>query len=128
MILDNLQQIPPKTTFAVIQELIHHDGLRIALSGRDDVLLEPVLRLLVKHVTDPRFGELVCDVATIVIGTHLLIFSGSFTSVRHRYVQPSRGPISSYRCSVSEAEKESNGRNKISERAGASERCIDYDI
>jgi len=31
------------------------------------VLLEPVLRLLVKYVTDPRFGEMVCDVAGIVI-------------------------------------------------------------
>jgi U3 small nucleolar RNA-associated protein 15 len=27
-----------------------------------------VLRLLLKHVTDPRFGEIVCDVAGVVIG------------------------------------------------------------
>lgn len=63
------QQVPPATTFSLIQELIHRDGLRTALSGRDDVLLEPVLRLLVKYVTDPRFGELVCDIAAMVIGT-----------------------------------------------------------
>jgi U3 small nucleolar RNA-associated protein 15 len=56
------------TTFSLIQELIHRDGLKNALAGRDDVLLEPVLRLLLKHVTDPRFGELVCDVARVVIG------------------------------------------------------------
>jgi len=55
-----------------MQELIHRDGLRSALSGRDDVLLEPILRLLVKHVTDPRFGELVCDVASLLIGTIIL--------------------------------------------------------
>ncbi|KAA1466408.1 WD40 repeat-like protein [Dentipellis sp. KUC8613] len=61
------KQIPPATTFALIQELIHRDGLRSALSGRDDVLLEPILRLLLKHVTDPRFGEMVCDVASVVI-------------------------------------------------------------
>ncbi|KAJ6485070.1 WD40 repeat-like protein [Mycena vitilis] len=61
------KQVPPTTTFSLIQELIHRDGLRIALAGRDDVLLEPVLRLLVKYVTDPRFGEMVCDVAGIVI-------------------------------------------------------------
>lgn len=53
----------------MIQELIHRDGLKIALAGRDDVLLEPILRLLLKYVTDPRFGELVCDVARVVIGT-----------------------------------------------------------
>ena len=62
------QQVPPATTFALIQELVHRDGLRSALSGRDDVLLEPVLRLLLKHITDPRFGEMVCDVAGVVIG------------------------------------------------------------
>lgn len=59
--------MPPTTTFALIQELIHRDGLRIALAGRDDVLLEPVLRVLVKHATDPRFGEMVCDIAGLVI-------------------------------------------------------------
>ncbi|EIM88468.1 WD40 repeat-like protein, partial [Stereum hirsutum FP-91666 SS1] len=61
------KQIPPTTTFALIQELIHRDGLRSALAGRDDVLLEPILRLLLKHVSDPRFGEMVCDVAGVVI-------------------------------------------------------------
>lgn len=64
----SVQQVPPTTTFSLIQELIHRDGLRIALAGRDDVLLEPVLRLLVKYITDPRFGEMVCDIAGIVIG------------------------------------------------------------
>ena len=43
------------------------------MAGRDDVLLEPILRLLLKYVSDPRFGEMVCDVASIVIGTYKLI-------------------------------------------------------
>ncbi|KAG9317674.1 Trp-Asp repeat-containing protein [Chiua virens] len=60
--------VPPITTFSLIQELIHRDGLRSALSGRDDVLLEPVLHLLVKHVADPRFGEMVCDISILLIG------------------------------------------------------------
>jgi U3 small nucleolar RNA-associated protein 15 len=57
-------------TFSVIQELIHRDGLRTALAGRDDVLLEPILRLLVKHVDDPRFGEMACDVSGVLIGEY----------------------------------------------------------
>ncbi|KIJ70519.1 hypothetical protein HYDPIDRAFT_172320 [Hydnomerulius pinastri MD-312] len=61
------KNVPPVTAFSLIQELVHRDGLRSALSGRDDVFLEPVLRLLVKHVTDPRFGEIVCDVSTLLI-------------------------------------------------------------
>ena len=68
----SLQQVPPTTKFAVIQELVHRDGLRSALAGRDDVLLEPVLALLVKYVHDPRFGELVCDVGSLVIGVSYL--------------------------------------------------------
>jgi len=71
------KQVPPTTTFALIQELIHRDGLRSALSGRDDVLLEPVLRLLLKHVTDPRFGEMVCDVAGVVIDMYSAVLGQS---------------------------------------------------
>ncbi|KIK68106.1 hypothetical protein GYMLUDRAFT_92761 [Collybiopsis luxurians FD-317 M1] len=71
------KHIPPTTTFALIQELIHRDGLRVALAGRDDVLLEPVLRVLVKHVTDPRFGEMVCDVARLVIQMYTPILGQS---------------------------------------------------
>ncbi|KAG6837437.1 hypothetical protein H0H93_009531 [Arthromyces matolae] len=71
------QQVPPATTFSVIQELMHRDGLRTALSGRDDVLLEPVLRLLVKYVTDPRFGEMVCHVASIAIEMYSSILGQS---------------------------------------------------
>jgi U3 small nucleolar RNA-associated protein 15 len=42
------------------------------LAGRDDVLLEPILRLLLKYVADPRFGVLVADIAGVVIGEILL--------------------------------------------------------
>ncbi|KAI0284230.1 WD40-repeat-containing domain protein [Russula aff. rugulosa BPL654] len=61
------KQVPPTTTFALIQELVYRDGLQSALAGRDDVLLEPILRLLLKYVTDPRFGGLACDVAGLII-------------------------------------------------------------
>ncbi|KAF8897576.1 WD40-repeat-containing domain protein [Infundibulicybe gibba] len=71
------KQVPPTITFALIQELIYRDGLKIALTGRDDVLLEPILRLLVKHITDPRFGELACDVAGIVIDMYTPVLGQS---------------------------------------------------
>ncbi|KAH9045420.1 WD40-repeat-containing domain protein [Lactarius pseudohatsudake] len=51
------KKVPPATTFALIQELLYRDGLRSALAGRDDVLLEPILRFLLKYITDPRFGN-----------------------------------------------------------------------
>ncbi|KAF8591533.1 Trp-Asp repeat-containing protein [Ramaria rubella] len=71
------KQVPPTTTFSLIQELIHRDGLRPALAGRDDVLLEPVLRLLVKHVTDPRFGVMTCDVGKVLIDMYTPVLGQS---------------------------------------------------
>jgi len=71
------KQVPPTTTFSLIQELIHRDGLRTALAGRDDVLLEPILRLLLKHVNDPRFGEMVCDVSGVVIELYASVLGQS---------------------------------------------------
>jgi U3 small nucleolar RNA-associated protein 15 len=52
----------------LIQELVHRDALRVALSGRDEVTLEPILAFLSRHVTDPRFGEMAAEVAGVVIG------------------------------------------------------------
>lgn len=46
---------------------MQRDALRVALSGRDDVSLEPVLSFLSRHVTDPRFGEAAADVAAVVL-------------------------------------------------------------
>ncbi|KAG8882919.1 hypothetical protein FRB97_007515 [Tulasnella sp. 331] len=67
--LDEVLQpdIPPVTAFSLIYELIGRDGLRRALSGRDDILLEPIVKLLAKHITDVRFGELACEVAIVVL-------------------------------------------------------------
>ena len=75
-----MKKVPPITTFALIQELLYRDGLRSALAGRDDVLLEPILRFLLKYVTDPRFGNTVCDVASLIIG--LLYFTTPISCVR----------------------------------------------
>jgi len=73
------KQVPPTTTFALIQELIYRDGLRTALAGRDDVLLEPILRLLLKYVTDSRFGGIACDVAGIIIEMYTPVLGQSPT-------------------------------------------------
>jgi U3 small nucleolar RNA-associated protein 15 len=41
--------------------------------------LEPVLRLLIKQISDPRFGNLCCDVAGIVIGEWQSCLSKTYT-------------------------------------------------
>jgi U3 small nucleolar RNA-associated protein 15 len=74
-----LRKVPPATTFALIQELVYRDGLQSALAGRDDVLLEPILRLLLKYVTDPRFGDIACDVAGLIIEMYAPVLGQSPT-------------------------------------------------
>jgi U3 small nucleolar RNA-associated protein 15 len=54
--------------FSVITELIHRDALHTALSGRDDLALAPILRFLLRHIADPRFGVTACDVLNVIIG------------------------------------------------------------
>lgn len=69
-LLSSRQDIPPTTSFSLITELIHRDGLRTALSGRDDVSLEPILRFLIRNVTDTRFGATAAQVSLVVVGAH----------------------------------------------------------
>lgn len=67
--LHTLQSVTAATTFALLEELIHRDGLPIALANRHDLSLEPILRFLVKHITNPRYCVLAADVATVLIGS-----------------------------------------------------------
>ncbi|KAM0792958.1 hypothetical protein ACM66B_002716 [Microbotryomycetes sp. NB124-2] len=59
--------VTPATTFALLEELMHRDGLTIALSNRHDASLEPILRFLSKHVTNPRYGVMAADIASVLI-------------------------------------------------------------
>ncbi|RUP43652.1 WD40-repeat-containing domain protein [Jimgerdemannia flammicorona] len=58
---------PAIITVSLFQELIHRDGLRQALSGRDDISLEPIVQFLVTHVNNPKYTNLLIDVANVVI-------------------------------------------------------------
>jgi U3 small nucleolar RNA-associated protein 15 len=69
-----IQGLSAPLVFAVITELIHRDALHTALSGRDDLSLAPILRFLLKHITDPRFGVTACDVLNVIIGSFFPLF------------------------------------------------------
>ena len=90
------QNTPPVTTFSLIRELVHRDGLRTALGGRDDVMLEPILRFLMKYVTDPRFGQLVVDTTSALMGMHLNHILVT-TLIYCRHLPPGHWPKSSDR-------------------------------
>jgi U3 small nucleolar RNA-associated protein 15 len=52
---------------AVVEELLHRGGLGIALGGRDDAALEPIMLFCIKHVTDARYSPLLVDVLAGVL-------------------------------------------------------------
>lgn len=53
----------------MLQELIQRDALRIAISGRDDASLQPLVRFLIRWINDPKYTSLLCDVGETLIGT-----------------------------------------------------------
>ncbi|RKP06605.1 putative U3 small nucleolar RNA-associated protein [Thamnocephalis sphaerospora] len=52
---------------SLLQELIHRGGLKMALSRRDDVALEPLLRFLCKTLPRPRYTSILMHVAERVL-------------------------------------------------------------
>lgn len=71
--------VPALTTFSLLLELKKRsspdnltdrgsDGLKRAIGGRDDVGLEPILKFLLRHASNPTFVDIVCDVLEVVLG------------------------------------------------------------
>jgi len=71
--------VPPNTTFSLIRELMHRDGLHQALSGRDEVSLAPILRLISRHITDPRWFNIASDVLNCIINLYRAVLGKSQT-------------------------------------------------
>ncbi|WFD30043.1 U3 small nucleolar RNA-associated protein 15 [Malassezia sp. CBS 17886] len=75
--------VPASVTFTLIMELIRRspsgqaDGLRRAIAGRDDVTLEPLLRFLLRHATNPQYTSLTCDTLHLVIDTYAEVLGQS---------------------------------------------------
>ena len=54
--------------YCLLQELARRDGLSIAVSGRNEQELIPLLKFLVANVTHPRYSQLLLDVCCLVVG------------------------------------------------------------
>ena len=59
---------------SMMDELIQRGGLKIALSGRDEARLAPVVKFITKYITNPHFSELLLDVTNMLFGTFFLCF------------------------------------------------------
>ena len=56
------------TVYSLLQELARRDGLSVALSGRNEEELFPILKYLARFMTHPQYAPLLLDVCTMVIG------------------------------------------------------------
>lgn len=75
-------------TFAVLDELRNRstidtngtlilDGLRRAISGRDDVTLEPLLQFFLRHSANARWTSIVCDCMDVIMDVYAPVLGQS---------------------------------------------------
>jgi len=57
----------------MLEELINREGLRIALAGRDDVSLEPIVKFIMKNIINPNYTELLVNVTNVILGKYFII-------------------------------------------------------
>ncbi|XP_028406892.1 U3 small nucleolar RNA-associated protein 15 homolog [Dendronephthya gigantea] len=67
--LDSVLQgrLNPPVVISLIMELIRRQGLQIALSGRDEDTLLPILSFLNKHICNPRYTPTLIDVTNTIL-------------------------------------------------------------
>lgn len=56
---------------SILLELQEQEVLKRALSGRDEVTLEPILRFCTKYIANPRFSRVVCVVAEYLLDIYV---------------------------------------------------------
>ena len=58
----------------MLEELINREGLRIALAGRDDVSLEPIVKFIMRNIINPNYTELLVNVTNVILGKWIIYF------------------------------------------------------
>ena len=53
---------------SMLRELCHRDGLTIALGGRDERGLEPILTFIFKHIGNPAYTRTLMNVSSVILG------------------------------------------------------------
>jgi len=67
----------PIVVYSVLEELINRGGLHVALSNRDDEALLPILRFITKHISIPKFAELLVYVTQVILDIYDYVVSTS---------------------------------------------------
>lgn len=67
----------PDVVFAVIEELVNRGGLALALRGRDEDSLTPLIEFLSKHIRDPRYSNDAIHVCHRILDTYCIPLESS---------------------------------------------------
>ena len=60
----------PQVTVSVFEELIRRSGLGIAIAGRDEQALLPLLKFLQRNFSNPQYTHIMMDVIRVVLSKY----------------------------------------------------------
>lgn len=69
----------PLIVISMLEELSHRQAISIALTGRNEVTLEPVLKFLSKYLCVPNYTPVLMEVCGIIIDMYTKIIGQSIT-------------------------------------------------
>lgn len=72
-----LQDGSPEVVVSVVEELVQRNGLRIALQGRDQQTLQPVVAFLARQITAPPFSQVLIGVANLLLDMYAPVLGQS---------------------------------------------------
>lgn len=72
-----LETKDPVIVITLIEDLCRRNGLTIALSGRDEISLEPILSFTAKYISHARYNGLVIQVAHRIIDMYSCVIGQS---------------------------------------------------
>ena len=67
----------PLISFTVLEELCFRNGLTIALSGRDETTLEPLLSFASRYINNPRYSKLLVQVTNRILDLYSSVLGHS---------------------------------------------------
>ena len=72
-----VQNGAPEVVVSVVEELVRRNGLRAALSGRDQATLQPILSFLIHQITLPPFAGVLISVANLLLDMYAPVLGQS---------------------------------------------------
>ena len=85
----------PSVVVTVLEELCRRSGLTIALSGRDESTLDPILAFCARYITNPRYTRLIVQVSHRIIDLYcgVLGHSDAIDELFHKLRQQAKAEV-----------------------------------